>query len=346
MNVKPCLIALALATQAGAQGYAGLGTEADGFAVPDADYRFDFPADHAPHPAFRIEWWYLTANLDGADGQSYGMQWTLFRSALRPETGEGWGSPQIWFGHAAVTSENDHFAAERFARGGIGQAGVTAEPFAAWIDDWRMDGPSLSDVTLDVDAGAFGYTLDLQSDKGFVPQGENGYSVKAASGQASHYYSQPFYTVTGTLDLPGGPVEVTGTGWLDREWSSELLARSQSGWDWFSLHLDGGEKLMGFVLRDDEAGDYTSATWIDADGQPTPFPDGAFRATPLERAEVAGRDIPVHWRVELPERGLDVEVRAFNDAAWNDLAFPYWEGPVTVTGSHTGRGYLEMTGYE
>jgi predicted secreted hydrolase len=26
-------------------------------------------------------------------------------------------------------------------------------------------------------------------------------------------------------------------------------------------------------------------------------------------------------------------------------AFPYWEGPIRVTGSHSGRGYLEMTGY-
>jgi len=25
---------------------------------------------------------------------------------------------------------------------------------------------------------------------------------------------------------------------------------------------------------------------------------------------------------------------------------PYWEGPVHVSGSHAGRGYLEMTGYE
>jgi len=25
--------------------------------------------------------------------------------------------------------------------------------------------------------------------------------------------------------------------------------------------------------------------------------------------------------------------------------FPYWEGPVFATGSHEGRGYLEMTGY-
>jgi predicted secreted hydrolase len=27
------------------------------------------------------------------------------------------------------------------------------------------------------------------------------------------------------------------------------------------------------------------------------------------------------------------------------VSFPYWEGPITFAGSHTGVGYLEMTGY-
>ncbi|MBV0912387.1 lipocalin-like domain-containing protein [Anianabacter salinae] len=347
MNAKGYSIALMFcASFAEAQGFAGLGTDAEGFAMPDAGYEFEFPTDHGPHPAYRIEWWYLTANLDGADGQTYGMQWTLFRSALAPTEGDGWSSPQIWFGHAALTTKTAHFAAERFARGGIGQAGVTAEPFEAWIDDWRLSGPSLSDVSLRAGGEEFGYDLTLKTDAPFVPQGENGYSVKAASGQASHYYSQPFYEVSGTLALPDGQVEVTGQGWLDREWSSELLARSQEGWDWFSLHLGGGARLMGFVLRDDAAGDYTSATWIAPDGTPTPYPDGAFTAEPLRAAEVAGRDIPVRWRLKLPGQALDVEVTAVNEQAWNPLAFPYWEGPVTVTGSHAGRGYLEMTGYE
>ena len=26
-------------------------------------------------------------------------------------------------------------------------------------------------------------------------------------------------------------------------------------------------------------------------------------------------------------------------------SFPYWEGPISFDGSHTGVGYLEMTGY-
>ena len=43
---------------------------------------------------------------------------------------------------------------------------------------------------------------------------------------------------------------------------------------------------------------------------------------------------------------MDLVIEALNPAAWMDVSFPYWEGPVTVSGSHDGVGYLEMTGYE
>ena len=86
---------------------------------------FDFPTDHGPHPDYRIEWWYLTAYLEDPAGVQYGLQWTLFRTAVAPGEEEGWGSPQVWFAHAAVTTPESHFSTERFARGGIGQAGVT-----------------------------------------------------------------------------------------------------------------------------------------------------------------------------------------------------------------------------
>jgi predicted secreted hydrolase len=56
--------------------------------------------------------------------------------------------------------------------------------------------------------------------------------------------------------------------------------------------------------------------------------------------------VPVDWQVRLPDRGVDVTVRALNPDAWMTTSIPYWEGPVTITGSHGGVGYLEMTGYD
>src|SRR5213595_2009398 len=73
---------LALAGKARAQGFAGLEEKADGFAAVVPGRAFVFPADHGPHPGFRIEWWYVTANLTDSSGNAYGAQWTLFRQAI------------------------------------------------------------------------------------------------------------------------------------------------------------------------------------------------------------------------------------------------------------------------
>src|SRR3954469_19179382 len=183
-----------------AQGFAGLGRDAEGFTAVVPGRALTFPADHGPHPDYRIEWWYLTANLVDPAGAACGVQWTLFRQALAPgPQQEGWANQQIWMGHAAVTRADIHRFTETFARGGVGQAGVDATPFRAWIDAWQMrGGDAMSDVTvasLDLTASGadFSYALRLEADRPLVLQGEAGYSKKSERGQASYYYSQPFY---------------------------------------------------------------------------------------------------------------------------------------------------------
>ena len=344
MNARVLLL-ICLPGLAQAQGFAGLGGEAGGFALPDPSVAPAFPEDHGAHPDYRIEWWYVTANLTGPDGTPYGLQWTLFRSALAPREAEGFASPQIWLGHAAVTTPERHLFTQRLARGGIGQAGVEAAPFAAWIDDWRMAGPDFDNLDLAASGPDFGYDLSMSATGPLVLHGEAGYSVKSGEGQASYYYSQPFFAVEGMLRLPDGPVEVGGHAWFDHEWSSQPLSERQTGWDWFSLSFEGGAKLMGFQLRENDAAGYSYASWIAPDGTLTPYV-GDFEAEPLEMASLDGVEVPVRWAVRLPQREVAVEVTALNPAAWNALSPPYWEGPVTVTGSHEGRGYLEMTGYE
>ena len=344
MNARVVLLLLWPIT-ASAQGFAGLGTDVDGFSSPRRPAQFDFPTDHGPHYDYRIEWWYLTANLEGLDGTPYGLQWTLFRSALTSDGGKGWSSPQLWMGHAAVTTPDAHFVTERLARGGIGQAGVQADPFEAWIDDWQLVGPDFATLTMTASGPDFAYDMALNSDGPLVFHGDEGYSVKSAEGQASFYYSQPFYAIEGTLILPTGSIEVAGDAWLDREWSSQPLSDNQTGWDWFSLSLEDG-KLMGFRLRQTDGSYYTSATWIDPNGSATSYANGAFEADPVAISDVGGRDVPTTWNVRLPDRGVDVEVTAINPQAWMDTSVPYWEGPIIVLGSHTGRGYLEMTGYD
>jgi len=335
-----------------AQGFAGLGRDAEGFAPVVPGRALTFPADLGPHPAFRIEWWYLTANLTDASGNAYGAQWTLFRQAMAPGgADEGWATPQIWMGHAAATSATTHHAAETFARGGIGQAGVTATPFRAWIDAWEMRGVepfsarNIAPIEVTASAENFSYRLRLDTARPLVLQGDAGYSRKSERGQASYYYSQPYFTAAGELSLDGKTIPVTGRAWMDREYSSQPLAPDQTGWDWFSLHLPDDEKLMLFRLRQKDGRYYFAGNWITADGRSEQLAPNAIAMTPTAMTEIAGRSIPTAWRIAIASRGLQIETTPLNARSWMATRFAYWEGPVRFTGSHSGVGYLEMTGY-
>lgn len=335
-----------------AQGFAGLGRDADGFAQVVPGRTLAFPTDHGPHPAFRIEWWYLTANLMDASGNVYGAQWTLFRQAMAPSAQDsGWATAQIWMGHAAVTSATAHHAAETFARGGIGQAGVTTTPFRAWIDTWEMRGAEgFSDINaapLDVTASAenFSFQLRLDTQRPLVLQGDAGYSRKSERGQASYYYSQPYFAATGALVIDGQEIAVTGRAWMDREYSSQPLASDQTGWDWFSLHLPDNEKLMLFRLRQKDGSHYFAGNWITADGRSTQLAPDAIAMTPTVTTDIGARKLPTGWRIAIASRGLQIETAPLNPQSWMATTFSYWEGPVRFSGSHGGVGYLEMTGY-
>lgn len=344
------VIAASMGGRGLAGGFAGLGEEAAGFAEVVPGKAIAFPEDLGAHPDYRIEWWYVTANLADANGTAYGVQWTLFRQALAPgEQREGWANQQVWMGHAALTTAGAHRFAETLARGGIGQAGVTARPFKAWIDDWSLasvDGADgLGSTTLAAKGVDFSYALSLASPRAPVLQGDHGFSRKSERGQASYYYSQPFFAVSGTLTVDGRTVDVSGQAWMDREWSSQPLASDQKGWDWFSLHLADGEKLMLFRLRGDNGGAFRSGSWIGADGSVAPLASDDIVLTPGDTHEVAGRRLPVVWTVEVKSRAFKIETSPLNRESWMGTIFPYWEGPIAFRGSHTGVGYLEMTGY-
>ncbi|MBN1080239.1 iron ABC transporter permease [Pseudomonas sp. 1079] len=328
--------------------FAGLGSDAADFAQVVPGKVFSFPEDHGPHDGFRIEWWYVTANLKDAQGNVFGVQWTLFRNALKAGPVQpGWRDSTVWLGHAAVTSATRHYAAERLARGGVGQAGAQAEPFNAWIDDWNFAtrpgaASPLADMQLKASGAQFAYDLLLTSSRPLVLQGDHGYSRKSDQGQASYYYSQPFFTASGSVNLDGHTYQVSGPAWLDREWSSQPLAASQTGWDWFSLHLDRGAQLMLFRVRQKDSDGYLTGTWIDAQGHTETLHNSDIQLTPLTTTAIDGRNIPTRWSLKIPGKQLDITTEAVNPKAWMDLGIPYWEGPVRFEG---GVGYLEMTGY-
>ncbi|WP_203142565.1 lipocalin-like domain-containing protein [Marinobacter mangrovi] len=339
------------------QGFAGLGQSFDpqsagvDFAQPGPGDHIELPRDLGPHPRYRIEWWYLTANLTTADGDPLGLQWTQFRQGLKPHAPdaktpppESWPLQSVWMAHAAVSRPNDHHFSERLARGGIGHAGATASPFSVWLDDWSLTASEDGDWQLHVKTDDWGYDLTLSQRGDAVRHGDQGFSAKSASGEGSMYFSYVDLTIRGTVTVNGETLDVQGSGWFDREWSSQFLRSDQQGWDWMALQLESGERIMAFRLREDE-GAFLAGTWISAFGEVVPLSGDDFTLQPLEQATFDTGTVPSRWRLTIPSRDVDIEVDTMAGNFWNTGLYPYWESPVRVSGSHSGRGYLELTGY-
>lgn len=328
-------------------------TALDGFARADRVREFVFPEDHGPHPDFRSEWWYLTLVLADAAGRDVGVQFTLFRQALLPpagETGNRWQSGQIYLAHVAVsdTAAARHFSAERFARGHPELAGVEAEPFALWLEDWRLE--HAGEVwRLRAATDAVRVELELDMAVPIVLQGEAGLSRKGPE-QASYYYSMPGIPAAGRIWVEGEPRPVRGLGWLDREWSTSVLSDGQIGWDWFALQLDDGRRLMAFQLRrrDGARDPYDQGMLVEADGIARHLQAEDFTLSPARYwRDGAGTDWPVAWQIELGTQTLAVV--AVLDDQLMQTSIRYWEGMVAVLddqGRRIGQGYLELTGYD
>ena len=309
------------------------------------DLLIKFPEDHGAHEEYRIEWWYLTANLKDQNQNVLGLQWTLFRAALEPQNNKNnWESSQIWMGHIAITGKNFHLAEEKLARGGVSQAGVISEPFEAWIDDWYLKGPNWKNLTVAADGKNFSYNLKLSAKGPVIKHGRDGRSIKSTLGQASAYYSQPFFNAKGWIEQNGIRQYVEGTAWADHEWSSQFISDTQEGWDWFSLNFETGEKLMLFQVREKNKNHFYSGTWINTAGEYQPVNPSEIDIKPV--GPKTSKSYYTNWIIKIPDLNISIKISAINPLSEMNTTYPYWEGPILFEGTHAGNGYLEMTGYK
>jgi len=343
----------------------------EGYAIARSPRAFSFPRDHGPHPEFRNEWWYLTGNLEDDSGNRFGYEFTVFRFSLSPDTpgvGEqagssSWKTNQVYIAHFAVTDgKNKKFhVVQRAARGALGLAGAQSTPFRVWVEGWSMaaDKNAISGETperwqLDVEEGEMALQLDLLAEKPIVLNGVDGLSQKSDEiGNASYYYSIPRLRSSGTLRVGDEQFTVTGTSWLDREWSSSALADDQQGWDWFALQLSDGSDLMFYNLRKSDGSQdrHSAGTWVDAGGQARHLdPDEVIIRETGTWESPRGGTYPGRWELRLPSLDLYLTLTPVIPDQELVTTVRYWEGAVDVEGSRgglsiSGRGYIELTGY-
>jgi len=327
-------------------------------------YRYEFPHDYFNHPDFQTEWWYYTGNLKSVDGHRFGFELTFFRQAVSrdPARTDVWDLKDMYLAHLALSDLDggNFYHTERTNRAGPGVAGIRGEQGRIWNGNWQIQWDG-DDQRLQAIGERFELHLLLRSEKPPVIHGENGISQKAAgSGHASHYISLTRLATSGSIDLEGKKVEVTGTSWMDHEFFTHQLDANQTGWDWLSLQFADNTELMLFHIRrsDGSIDPYSAGTYVDAQGKTTHLRESDFRLEPLAEkwtSLVTHATYPIQWRIAVPKLGLELEAKtplASQELASSAKFSPnYWEGAIVLTGYHneqslSGVGYLEMTGYD
>ena len=324
---------------------------------------FHFPRDHGAHPDFKTEWWYYSGHLNADNGDTFGYQLTFFRVALakpNPEAKSAWAADTIYFAHLALSDakRQKFIFHEKAQRGALGLAGAATERLNVWIDDWRaeMHGEA---HRLQAKADKLSLNLTLTPLKPPVLHGEAGYSKKAAHAEvASHYYSITRLAAKGQITLGDNVLEVQGTSWLDREFSTGQMAENHIGWDWFALQLADGTDIMLYLMRTKDGGidPASSGTLIDpqGNGRHLKLSDFTVQAAAAWTSPHSKAIYPATWDITLPGHGYRLSLTptlADQELMTGGSAnLTYWEGQVNITGSTdgkpiTGQGYAELTGY-
>jgi predicted secreted hydrolase len=319
-------------------------------------HSLEFPRDFGAHPDFRTEWWYVTGWLESGDGETLGFQLTFFRT--RPDVPQdnpsAFAARQLIIAHAALSdpARGRLWHEQRIARASHGLAGATEGDTDVWLDRWRLRREGGGYVAR-VAGEQLSFDFTLQPTQAPMLNGDAGFSRKGREpGSASYYYSLPHLAVRGDVTRDGRRVTVTGSAWLDQEWSTALLDREATGWDWIGINLHDGGALMAFRLRDAAGGSHWAAgSWRRPDGTLATFGPGEieFAAGRRWRSPRTGIEFPVEWRVRAGP--LELDLLPLMDDQESDSRYTtgavYWEGAVRARsgGRELGRGYLELTGY-
>ncbi len=327
------------------------------FTAVEPNQALVFPRDFGAHPGFRTEWWYATGWLQTPDGKLLGFQVTFFRSATGhdPANPSRFAPTQLIVAHAALSDpaigrlQHD----QKIARAGFGLAGAAEGDTDLKLGRWEMRRDAQGIYRVSLPARDFSIELTMTPTQPLLLQGERGYSRKGPGPeQASHYYSEPQLSVAGTVVRRGKVQAVSGSAWLDHEWSSTVLDKRAVGWDWTGVNLDDGGALMAFrIRRADGSTLWQHAMLRDRHGRQRLFSGDDLSFTPVRRwtspRTHASYPVQLELRVGTERWRLtplqdDQELDSSRSAG-----AVYWEGAVTLErdGHRAGRGYLELTGY-
>jgi predicted secreted hydrolase len=295
--------------------------------------RVQFPRDDGAHQSL-IEWWYWAGHLRTGSNRWFGFELVFFE--LRPF------GITLQVTHHAIADIQDrsfHFRIERdrktehvpiqainlshagfWAKGADGRDSLHGE-----VEEYRLD-------------------LVLESLKAPVLQHDRGY-IDYDFGGSTHYYSRERMDARGTLRIVDQELAVTGSAWFDHQWGDMGNVFEQS-WDWFGIQLDDDREIMAFRMRVGGKEKLRGGSYSPAGGQSIRLKPDEIAITPQGtwKSPHSGCVYPRQWLLRIKDQDLLLAPVIEDQELWS--SFPrYWEGTAEVSGSATGRAFIEMNNY-
>ena len=304
-------------------------------------------------------------HLEDATGRELAFNLTFFKAFAPPQL-RLFGIPSNWIferGHVAHAAVADVAAGEHTMRQRIDffyPGAASRDDLDLSVGAWRAT-RAADGVSHHLRYTVGGYELDLTLTplKPAALHGDPPGIQTMGPGGVSYYTAYTRKAVTGTVRGPCwlpqacAAVPVAGQAWFDHQWGDFRIDRF-AGWDWFALQLDDGREVMVYLIRDfDDTIVSAAGSLITEAGATIALGGDDFALTPTGATWTSpntGAVYPAQWTLTVPDHGLSLRIdprtadQEMNTRATTGIV--YWEGAVSVSGSHSGLGFVELTNYD
>jgi predicted secreted hydrolase len=318
-----------------------------GCAAPAQPWAFDPAQEEGVHADVRVEWWYHWGFIE----DDAGGRWCCFSSFFRTwKQGFPITRYQLYDLTDLKTGERQYRSAAGAeilplvksltgeARLPKPHAVIPGEPLEKGGDPLRVRYGDdvferLPDHRYRLKTGDIDFELQPASE--FMAVEGTGLTG-VGNPEEMHYYTVPRLQGKGSVHGK----KATGIFWYDHQWGS-TWTEPTVGWSWWGLQLSDGSNVNAYVLRDLKTGAQIRGV---ATHDRRVYSLSAT-AESIWESKTRVR-YPVAWTLKAGPLNLRVEP-IFKDRELSVLGDQesIWEGPVTVTGSHQGRGFQELVSY-
>lgn len=281
----------------------------------------EFPKDEKYHHMYD-EWWYWIAHLQKEDGTYLSGQWAFVKHHITE-------TPRMEYSFILFTDKMRYITR------------LKSQEIEEVDGEFSLDYGDAKAFGKDEKYQVYGEVDDISLSINVTPLKApflyygNG-RLNFQYGGYMDYYSRPRNEINGTLTVAGEEFPVSGYGYYERA-IGRLRGVWRDGWDWMNIQLDDGTEILVALIR------LNYYLWTYDQNCVKTQHDFKIEITSTWLSHKTECQYANGWKITFDDKEYNVKV-LFDDSEVIEKPATKYEGPLVVSGSQTGRGYIETVG--